>query len=107
MEVQILDTGEFGVFVDKKSGVVFLAGGKFSNKDDCALTHLEAIAAAKAILKHFNAYEENISGHYRAPTDDEMAKFLADNPNYKPIPKEAYDPDTPLTSELSQHFGDE
>lgn len=88
LEVCLGEDGEIGFYASINDGGFGICGKE------------EAIAAARAILKHFDADEDDMVDRYRAPTEEELAKFLAENPKYKPIPKEAYDPDAPLTSEL-------
>lgn len=98
----LIEFDEVDFFViDDKIGIVVCG----YRENACQhLTRDEAIAAAKAILKHFdvdyNAYEDNLSNRYRRPNQDELKKFYEENPHIIPIPAHIYDPDAPLTSEL-------
>lgn len=85
--------------------------GTIHRDESVVLTRDEAIAAASAILKHYdidwNAYGENMQDRYRAPTPKELAKYLAelakylaDNPHMKMVDPIHVDPDAPITSEL-------
>lgn len=104
-------TGSLGMSIQKAVDVDSDGDVWFLDVDDCGdnyggdyiMERDEAIAAARAILKHFDV-DYDLSDRYRPLTAPELAKFLAENPNYKLIPKEAYEPDAPLTSELSRHF---
>ena len=68
------------------------------NEEGCArLTRTEAIAAAKAILAHyeedFNGYEAALAKRFRPLTEDECAAIGLETVKL--------DPDAPLTSEIS------